>query len=75
MIADASYLKLKAPTQTTRYSIPYFLAVRYDLTLEQLKESAAEISRRIPVSDSPKINTNQVASEFLSPSFSCVRSA
>jgi isopenicillin N synthase-like dioxygenase len=75
MIDETERSKLKAPTQTTRYSIPYFLAVRYDLTLDQLKGSAADISRRIPLSDTPEIDTNQVASEFLSPSFSCVRQA
>lgn len=62
----------KAPTRTTRYSIPYFMNVRYDLTLDQLKESAAEIRQQIPTYDVPKTNSNEVASEFLSPSFSCV---
>lgn len=70
-LCPATTHRVVAPTKTTRYSIPYFLAVRYDLTLDQLKVSAADISRRIPVPDAPKVNTNQVASEFLSPSFSC----
>lgn len=62
----------KAPTKTVRYSIPYFLAVRYDLTLEQLEQSAADICARIPVSSVTTTNINHVASEFLSPAFSCV---
>jgi isopenicillin N synthase-like dioxygenase len=62
----------QAPTETVRYSIPYFLAVRYDLTLDQLKESAANISERVPKSNAPTNNVNQIASEFLSPVFSCV---
>lgn len=65
---------IKAPTKQVRYSIPYFLAVRYDLTLDQLKDCAADISTRIDSKNTSSANINEIASEFLSPAFSCVRS-
>lgn len=43
-----------------------------DLTLDQLKESAAHIVRRIPASDDRKKRAVDVPSEFLSPLYSCV---
>ncbi|EXJ71066.1 uncharacterized protein A1O5_06059 [Cladophialophora psammophila CBS 110553] len=71
-LCPATTHRVVAPTETVRYSIPYFLAVRYDLTLNQLKESAAHITRCIPASDAPVVpSINQVASEFLSPAFFC----
>ncbi|KAJ5106114.1 hypothetical protein N7456_002789 [Penicillium angulare] len=60
-----------APTTKTRYSIPFFLGVRLDLTLSQLKESAAHIVRQIPISDDRKKRAIDVPSEFLSPLYSC----
>jgi hypothetical protein len=62
----------QAPTSRTRYSIPYFLGVRLDLTLKELKESAAHIVQRIPASDDRKKRAVDVPSEFLSPLYSCV---
>lgn len=46
-----------------------------DLTLDQLKESAAHIVHKIPASDDRKKKAVDVPSEFLSPLYSCVRSA
>jgi hypothetical protein len=46
--------------------------VRLDLTLDQLKESAAHIVHRIPTSDDRKKRAVDVPSEFLSPLYSCV---
>lgn len=43
-----------------------------DLTLAQLKESAAHIVQRIPASDDRKKRAVDVPSEFLSPLYSCV---
>lgn len=63
---------LQAPTTKTRYSIPFFLGVRLDLTLDQLKESAAHIVQRIPASDDRKKRVVDVPSEFLSPLYACV---
>jgi isopenicillin N synthase-like dioxygenase len=62
----------QAPTSRTRYSIPYFLGVRLDLTLKELQESAAHIVQRIPASDDRKKRAVDVPSEFLSPLYSCV---
>ncbi|RLM00293.1 hypothetical protein CFD26_105191 [Aspergillus turcosus] len=61
----------RAPTSKTRYSIPFFLGVRMDLMLAQLKESAAHIVQRIPASDDRKKRAVDVPSEFLSPLYSC----
>lgn len=74
----ASLIKAKiiqAPTSQTRYSIPFFLGVRLDLTLSQLEESAAHIVQRIPTSDDRKKRAVDVPSEFLSPLYSCVSSS
>ncbi|EXJ94689.1 hypothetical protein A1O1_03086 [Capronia coronata CBS 617.96] len=60
-----------SPTKTTRYSVPFFLGVRLDLTLDQLKESAADIVRQIPGSADRTVPAAEVASEFLSPLYSC----
>lgn len=62
-----------SPTATVRYSIPFFQAVRLDLTNAQLRASAAHIVARIPVTDDCKKQAVDVPSEFLSPLFSCVR--
>ncbi|KAJ5115509.1 Oxoglutarate/iron-dependent dioxygenase [Penicillium alfredii] len=70
-ICAATTHRVIAPTSRTRYSIPFFLGVRLDLTLEQLKESAAHIVRCIPVSDDKKKRAVDVPSEFLSPLYSC----
>lgn len=65
-------LTRQAPTNKTRYSIPFFSGVRMDLTLEQLQESTAQIVRKIPASDDRKKRAVDVPSEFLSPLYSCV---
>ncbi|KAJ5342775.1 hypothetical protein N7541_011899 [Penicillium brevicompactum] len=70
-ICAATTHRVIAPTSQTRYSIPFFLGVRLDLTLEQLKDSAAHIVQRIPVSDDKKKRAVDVPSEFLSPLYSC----
>ncbi|KAE8153557.1 hypothetical protein BDV25DRAFT_136851 [Aspergillus avenaceus] len=51
--------------------IPFFLGVRMDLTLDELRESAAHIVQRIPASDDRKKRAVDVPSEFLSPPYSC----
>ncbi|KAJ5718958.1 Oxoglutarate/iron-dependent dioxygenase [Penicillium malachiteum] len=70
-ICAATTHRVIAPTSQTRYSIPYFLAVRLDLTLSELQESAAHIVHRVPVSDDRKKRAVDVPSEFLSPLYSC----
>ncbi|KAJ6095157.1 Oxoglutarate/iron-dependent dioxygenase [Penicillium canescens] len=70
-ICAATTHRVIAPTTKTRYSIPFFLGVRLDLTLDQLKESAAHIVHRIPTSDDRKKRAVDVPSEFLSPLYSC----
>ncbi|KAJ5921635.1 hypothetical protein N7454_009109 [Penicillium verhagenii] len=70
-ICAATTHRVIAPTSRTRYSIPFFLGVRLDLTLEQLKQSAAHIVRQIPASDDQRKRTADVPSEFLSPLYSC----
>ncbi|KAJ5179085.1 hypothetical protein N7492_002295 [Penicillium capsulatum] len=70
-VCAATTHRVIAPTSKTRYSIPFFQGVRLDLTLDQLKESAAHIVQRIPVSDDRKKRAVDVPSEFLSPLYSC----
>ncbi|CEJ61961.1 Putative FAD/FMN-containing dehydrogenases [Penicillium brasilianum] len=70
-VCTATTHRVIAPTSRTRYSIPYFLGVRLDLTLKELKESAAHIVQRIPASDDRKKRAVDVPSEFLSPLYSC----
>ncbi|KAJ5400075.1 hypothetical protein N7465_010564 [Penicillium sp. CMV-2018d] len=70
-ICAATTHRVIAPTSQTRYSIPFFQGVRLDLTLDQLKESAAHIVQRIPASDDKKKRAVDVPSEFLSPLYSC----
>ncbi|KAB8071026.1 hypothetical protein BDV29DRAFT_179876 [Aspergillus leporis] len=70
-ICTATTHRVIAPTTKTRYSIPFFLGVRMDLTLDQLRESAAHIVKRIPASDDRKKRAVDVPSEFLSPLYSC----
>ncbi|RHZ43990.1 isopenicillin N synthase family dioxygenase [Aspergillus thermomutatus] len=70
-VCTATTHRVIAPTSKTRYSIPFFLGVRMDLTLAQLKESAAHIVQRIPASDDRKKRAVDVPSEFLSPLYSC----
>jgi isopenicillin N synthase-like dioxygenase len=65
-------LSLQAPTNTTRYSIPYFQAVKLSLKLEELRQSAAEIVAKIPVSDNLKKRAADVPSELISPEYCCV---
>ncbi|KAJ5156911.1 Oxoglutarate/iron-dependent dioxygenase [Penicillium canariense] len=72
-VCAATTHRVIAPTSQTRYSIPYFLGVRLDLTLDELKESAAHIVRRIPAADDRKKRAVDVPSEFLSPLYACVR--
>ncbi|PIG89268.1 hypothetical protein AARAC_007493 [Aspergillus arachidicola] len=70
-ICTATTHRVIAPTTKTRYSIPFFLGVRMDLTLDQLRESAAHIVKCIPASDDRKKRAVDVPSEFLSPLYSC----
>ncbi|KAJ5678546.1 Oxoglutarate/iron-dependent dioxygenase [Penicillium maclennaniae] len=63
--------RVVAPTSRTRYSIPYFLGVRLDLTLDTLKESAAHIVSSIPTADNHKKRAIDVPSEFMSPLYAC----
>lgn len=70
-VCTATTHRVIAPTSKIRYSIPYFLGVRLDLTLAQLEESAAHIVQRIPASDDRKKRAVDVPSEFLSPLYSC----
>ncbi|KAH8430570.1 isopenicillin N synthase family dioxygenase [Aspergillus melleus] len=70
-ICTATTHRVIAPVNKTRYSIPFFLGVRMDLTLAQLEESAKHIVERIPASDDRKKRAVDVPSEFLSPLYSC----
>ncbi|THD00337.1 hypothetical protein EYZ11_000230 [Aspergillus tanneri] len=70
-ICTATTHRVVAPISRTRYSIPFFMGVRMDLTLPQLEESAAHIVQRIPASDDRKKRAVDVPSEFLSPLYSC----
>ncbi|BCS29587.1 isopenicillin N synthase family dioxygenase [Aspergillus puulaauensis] len=70
-ICAATTHRVIAPTTKTRYSIPFFLGVRMDLTLDQLRDSGAHIVARIPASDDRKKRAVDVPSEFLSPLYSC----
>ncbi|CAK7215442.1 hypothetical protein SBRCBS47491_002490 [Sporothrix bragantina] len=71
-VCPATTHRVVSPTgTTTRYSVPFFQAVRLDLTTAQLQSSAAHIVARIPVTDDRKKRAVDVPSEFLSPLFSC----
>ncbi|RAO66510.1 uncharacterized protein BHQ10_002522 [Talaromyces amestolkiae] len=70
-LCPATTHRVIAPTTSTRYSIPFFQAVRLDLTLFFLKEAAADIVRRIPTQNVTNIEHITIPSEFLSPLFSC----
>ncbi|KAJ5893228.1 Oxoglutarate/iron-dependent dioxygenase [Penicillium taxi] len=70
-ICAATTHRVIAPTSKIRYSIPFFLGVRLDLTLDQLQKSAAHIVKNIPTSDDRKKRAVDVPSEFLSPLYSC----
>ncbi|EYE91345.1 isopenicillin N synthase family dioxygenase [Aspergillus ruber CBS 135680] len=70
-VCAATTHRVKAPTNKTRYSIPFFSAVRLDLTLEGLRSSAAHIVQKIPASDDRKKQAVDVPSEFLSPLYQC----
>ncbi|KAF2180299.1 Clavaminate synthase-like protein [Zopfia rhizophila CBS 207.26] len=63
--------RVVAPTATTRYSIPFFQAVRLNLRLEELKRSTQEIIKKIPVSDDKKKRAVNVPSELISPLYEC----
>ncbi|PYH95509.1 Clavaminate synthase-like protein [Aspergillus ellipticus CBS 707.79] len=70
-VCAATTHRVIAPTSTTRYSIPFFMVVRLDLTLSQLRESAKHIVERVPVSDNTRKRAEDVPSDFLSEIFSC----
>ncbi|CAK7205774.1 hypothetical protein SEUCBS139899_008553 [Sporothrix eucalyptigena] len=71
-VCPATTHRVVSPTGTTvRYSVPFFQAVRLDLTTAQLQSSAKHIVARIPVTDDRKKRAVDVPSEFLSPLFSC----
>lgn len=63
----------QAPAEKTRYSIPFFLGVNLNLTLDELKSSAADIASRIPYSDDSQKRAVDVPSEFMSPEYTRVR--
>ncbi|KAK5129296.1 hypothetical protein LTR08_003626 [Meristemomyces frigidus] len=63
--------RVVAPTSTTRYSIPFFQAVRLNLELEELKRSTVAIVAKIPVSDDKKKRAVDVPSELISPLYAC----
>ncbi|KAJ9365703.1 hypothetical protein C8Q69DRAFT_469807 [Paecilomyces variotii] len=63
--------RVMSPTSCTRYSIPYFQAVRLDLRLDDLKRSTASIVDRIPASDDKKKRAVDVPSELISPQYAC----
>lgn len=61
--------RVVAPTHCTRYSVPFFQAVRLDLRLEELERSAASIVALIPTSEDQKKRAVDVPSELLSPQY------
>lgn len=68
---------VQAPKNTTRYSIPFFMGIRMDLTLSNLRDSARHIVEKVPVGqcsdeDEMKRRAEDVPSEFLSDRFDCV---
>ena len=70
-------MEVQAPKNTTRYSIPFFMGIRMDLTLSNLRESARHIVEKVPVGewsseDEMKRRAEDVPSEFLSEKFACV---
>lgn len=61
--------RVVAPTRCTRYSIPFFQAVRLDLRLEELEKTAARIVSQIPTSEDQRKRAVDVPSELLSPQY------
>ncbi|KAK1763045.1 hypothetical protein QBC33DRAFT_460250 [Phialemonium atrogriseum] len=74
-VCPATTHRVISPTSVTRYSIPFFQGVNYELTLDTLKVSAAHIVSKIPVSDDAKKRAVDVPSEFLSPLYSSLGEA
>ncbi|GKZ29154.1 hypothetical protein AbraIFM66950_003314 [Aspergillus brasiliensis] len=77
-VCSATVHRVVAPKTTTRYSIPFFMGIRMDLTLTNLRESARHIVEKVPVGegkwsdeDEKKRRTEDVPSEFLSEKFAC----
>ncbi|CAI7664915.1 unnamed protein product [Penicillium discolor] len=70
-ICSGTTHRVIAPTASERYSIAFFQAVRLNLRLEELKQSAKEIVAKIPASDDKKKRTVDVPSELISPLYSC----
>ncbi|EED21038.1 oxidoreductase, 2OG-Fe(II) oxygenase family, putative [Talaromyces stipitatus ATCC 10500] len=70
-LCPATTHRVLAPTTTTRYSIPFFQAVRLDLTLKFLEEAAVDIVHRIPTQNVANAQQVTIPSEFMSPLFSC----
>ncbi|KAL3261824.1 hypothetical protein ABHI18_003370 [Aspergillus niger] len=73
---SATVHRVVAPKNTTRYSIPFFMGIRMDLTLSNLRESARHIVEKVPVGewsseDEMKRRAEDVPSEFLSEKFAC----
>ncbi|KAL5341264.1 putative oxidoreductase [Aspergillus crustosus] len=60
-----------ASTNKTRYSVPFFLGVRLDLTLAGVQVAAKHTIERIPSIDNSKKLAVDVPSEFLSSLYSC----
>ncbi|GCB24553.1 probable 2-oxoglutarate-dependent dioxygenase At3g49630 [Aspergillus awamori] len=75
-VCSATVHRVVAPKNTTRYSIPFFMGIRMDLTLSNLRESARHIVEKVPVGkwsdeDEMKRRVEDVPSEFLSEKFAC----
>lgn len=60
---------MQEPKHKTRYSLPFFLGVDLDITLEDLKSSAKDIIARVPVVDNNLKKEVDVPSEFMSDEF------
>lgn len=73
-IRYANFMEIQSPTAVTRYSIPFFQAVKLELTLEELKKCTADIVAKIPASDDKKKRAVDVPSELISPLYACVSS-
>lgn len=60
------------PVGVTRYSIPYFHAVRLDLTREMIQNQLSFIQGRIPEPTDHAKRSVDVPSEFIQPQYKCV---
>ncbi|KAM5345093.1 hypothetical protein ACJ41O_010955 [Fusarium nematophilum] len=74
-VCPATTHRVIAPTNKTRYSVPFFQGINASLTLDELKSAAAHIVSKVPVSDDTKKRAVDVPSEYLSPLYSCLGEA